>query len=237
MASQKLRGFVLSSMPLTDHRHIVTLFTAEAGKCKGIVRVNKKQPATVLMPLSLLQFQLGGREGRELRSMSAITLESHVYAWASSYLGLTLAQHWAELVDRSQGFDQEDAHVFRLLDHVRAAVSEPQADAALQLKNWYFEWWLLHLNGGVGRVRDVSELQQALSGFQLLVDDAHQGPLGRLLAHLFQQKIEEFAALDIECEAYAWVDALIHDMWRHFLDGPLRVRPTLVELLQKRRSS
>lgn len=235
MASQKLRGFVLSSTPLTDHRHIVTLFSAEEGKCQGVVRVGKSQPGTVLMPLSLLQFQLQGREGRDLRTMSAVHLESHIYTWASDYLGLCLAQHWAELVRLSQGSQQQDERVFRLLLRARNSVVAPRTDQALQLKNWYFELWLLHLCGAIGRVRDSRELDVALSGLQLLVQDQHKAILGSFLAHLFQQKIEDFARLGIECEASTWIDALINDMWRHFLDAPLRVRPTLVELLQKRR--
>lgn len=235
MAPVKLRGFVLSSMPLTDHRHIVTLYTAEEGKCKGIVRVGKSQPATVLMPLSELRFQLQGREGRDLRSMTAVTLESHIYHWASDYLGLTLAQHWAELITLSQSSHQQDERVFRLLGHARDSVENPRKDSALRLKNWYFELWLLHLCGGVGRLRDARDLDQALTGFQLLVKDEHKGELGHLLAHLFQQKIEDFASLDIECEASTRIDALINDMWRHFLDAPLRVRPTLVELFKQRR--
>jgi hypothetical protein len=221
---------------MTDHRHIVTLFTEEEGKHKGILRIGKQMSATALMPLSLLQFQLQGREGRDLRSMSAVSLESHIYHWASDYLGLSLAQHWAELVNLSQSAHQEDARVFRLLQHCRESVRDPRNDQSLHLKCWYLEMWLLHLCGGIGRVRQVQELDQALAGFSLGVKGEQRPLLGNLLAQLFQQKIEDFATLDIECEAYAWVDALIHDMWRHFLDAPLRVRPTLVELLQKRRS-
>ena len=115
--SGKFTGFVLESFPLSDHRHVVTVFTETGGKRKGVFRVSKTQPQAYLTPLTRLSFQLSGKEHHELTTMSQVSLEAHVYEVGSRYAGLILLQHWCFLLKQSQPEEHEDAKVFRLVSH------------------------------------------------------------------------------------------------------------------------
>ena len=235
MSSGKFSGFVLSSLPISDSRHLVTLYTAEDGKCKGVLRVGKQHPRAYLMPLNWLEFQLSGREGQDLRTMNQVTMRRSVFNWSSDYMGLCLAQHWAELISRSQGEHQRDEGVFRLLQHSLEAVAVPSKDDSIALKNLYFETWLLHFCGAIARVRKADDLLPALGAYRQSYDTELQQQLGGAMARLFQQRIEQFAGHAVECEALTRIFGLVGEMWQLFLDAPVKVRPTLIELFKQRR--
>jgi len=235
MRTEAYRGFVLKSVALSTHRHILVAFTEKGGKRQGVFRVGKANPRAYLTPLTLLSFQLRGKEQQALPTLLAPNLERHHFDFAADFLGLTLLSHWALLVDACQPEAQEDERVFRLLNHSLLSLDSNRI-RALPAQNLYFELWLLHFAGVLPRVRAqtarITEDSTASGGRDLesLYEELNQG----LLAAVFQQKIEDFVEVGLQCGALARETQILERIWVHFLGRNLKSHSRLLDRYKER---
>lgn len=235
MRTEAFRGFVLKSVALSTHRHILVTFTEKGGKRQGIFRVGKTNPRAYLTPLTLLQFQLRGKEQQHLPTLLAPNLERHHYDFAADYLGLSLLAHWACLVEACMPEAQEDERVFRLMNHSLLSLT-PKQIRTLPAKNLYFELWLLHFAGVLPRIRPPTAPSGSNGGesggrdLERLYEEMDQGPL----AAVFQQKIEDFAELGLQCGALARDTEILERIWVHFLGRDLKSHSGLLDRFKER---
>lgn len=229
------RGFVLKTVNLSTSRQILVAYTQHGGKRQGIFRISKKHPRAYLTPLTLLQFQLRGKEQQSLPAVIEPSLERHCFDFAGDYLGLTLLHHWASLVDASQAELQEDERVFRLLDHCQQHLDLTQKEK-LPLQNLYFETWLLHFAGILPKPTHSeppetatvpSSKRKDLEQHYLAFDPA-------ILMRVFQQNIEDFASISLQCDPLTAAMQQLEGMWHHFLGHPIKTHASLQNRFKER---
>lgn len=237
MQTQRYRGFVIKTVPLSASRHIMVAFTQNGGKRQGIFRVSKQHPQAYLSPFTLLEFQLKGRQTQQLPSIIAPQLERHYFNIAGDYCSLSLLHHWANLVDASQAESQEDHGVFRLIDHCLTHLSLEKS-GLFPLQNLYFEVWLLHFAGVLPKPRSqntttgTSPTEQAFKKSDL--ERTYQALDPRLLMRIFQQNIEDFASVSLQCEALTRAMVLLEHMWHHYLGRPVKTHAHLQNRFKER---
>ena len=229
MHTEKFKGFVLQHFPISDSRSVVSLFTLAGGKRKAVFRASKKQSKAYLSPLTELHFQLSGREHQELKTMSQVSLEAQNFDAATHYCGLTLLQHWAFLLDRSQPDEHEDERVYRLLRHALDSLPANPKPEQLSARNLYFETWLLHFCG-------------MLSRNPRLVNYGGQGdPSGdispavfHVLRQVFEQRIEDFAGNALKLGSLAQAYKVLGRLWEQFLNVEIKTGKLLLQQLNLR---
>lgn len=233
---QKFQGYVLQYQALSDHRFIVALFTESGGRRKGVFRVSKSQPRAYLTPMTLLGFQLSGKEQQELKSMSQVSLEAHYFDLAAHYTGLLLIQHWAFLIGQSQPEEQEDPRVYRLLTHCLQQAAKPGEVEILAACNLYFETWLLHFCGVLARPARDAQTPDAKTHPAPVSDEARLGKsLDRdELRRVFQQRVEDFVQDALQLGSLAETQEVLGKIWQHFLGRDLRIRRLFTARLEER---
>ncbi len=234
---QKFQGFVLQCHALSAHRFVVSLFTESGGRRKGVFRVTKAQPQAYLTPMTLLGFQLSGKEQQELKAISQVSLVRHFFDLAADYSGLLLIQHWAFLIQQTQPAEQEEPRVYRLLEHClkQAARSKKGSFSACNL---YFEIWLLHFCGMLPRPARGPQTSEPTTVPPPVSGEARLGrSLDRDTLHrVFQQRIEDFARDALQLGSLAETQEVLGKIWQHFLSRDLKTRRLLTARLEERRS-
>jgi len=235
MILEKHKGYVIGTTPLSTSRTIVTLYTFRSGKRKGILRLTRRTRA-YLGPLLLLNFQLRGKEHQELLGMDEVSLESHQFDLASDYLGLTLLQHWAFLLDRSQADGHGDERVFRLLGHCLEKCRERPDPNTFPRVNLYLEVWLLHFAGLLPRGQALSTAT-GLTATDL--PGADETTLWRaldskILCAVFQTTLGDFLADALQLETLVETQRVLGLIWERFLGYRLKTRELLIKQLEKR---
>lgn len=228
MGPEKFRGFVLQWTDLSASRVLLTLFTREGGKRKGVLRLTKQRERAYLSPLTSVDLVLSGKEHQELKRISECSLHRQTFGLASDYLGLSLLTHWAFLIQHSQPADHEDLRVFRLLDHVLLDFeNNPSADT-YPVRNLFFEIWLLHFCGVLSR-----------SGNPFSSDE-NQNPQQKSSPHpamalIFHSRIERVAADALKWGSLTGTMEDIGQRWEQFLGKKLNPRTQLFQLFRQRR--
>lgn len=239
MQVTKRNGFVVETIPLTDHGFVVTVFSQQDGLVKGIYRApqGKHFSRSLLSPLTEISFELAGREQQNLKRITGESLVRQTVSTCSSYAGLCLLQHWAFLLAKSQPECARDERVYRLIDHCLSWASTHVPSPHDPAANCYFECWLLHLSGMFPRLTPASAGHVTLEhgtlrvdGQPLLVSEEPWEPedVG-MLQVIFKTKIEQFLAFALEWNGLARVSLALGDLWSRYLDRPLRARSMLTE--------
>ena len=217
---------------------IVAIFSKERGVVRGVMRVTKKQPPAYLASLTKLNFQLRGKEQSDLPSINETSLVKHHFDLASTYLGLSLCQHWAFLLLHSQPENHPDNRVFRLIDHVMSSINPILSPMWAMKQNLYFEAWLLHFCGALPRKQQklttpnnsqcpsTNALSPEMKRYLALED--------HLLKHLFEQNIEQFTKVELKYEVLAETARVLGQMWEHFLARDLKPRKILLNQLKEK---
>lgn len=140
-------GFVLRTWPLREADLIVSVFTLEHGKIRGVARGAtrpKSRWAGALGAMTEIRAAWQAREGEELVSLTDGSIVRSPYrheqplevTWSLAFV--------AELVDATAPAHDADATAYRLL---RAAVDAMLAGAPPVLVARYVQAWLLRLHG------------------------------------------------------------------------------------------
>jgi DNA repair protein RecO (recombination protein O) len=211
MALKESEAIVLRTYPLREADLLVTLFTRNEGKVKGIARSakkSKKRFGGALEPMTYVLAFYDDREGRELARLDACeVLESPLSAEVTFSRAAALA-HVAELLDELLPDREANDAVFRLTLSVLGALR----GTSIWMPVTYFELWLTRL---VGFLPDLSECMacgRPLNGsrafFHVLADglvcaedkrlasSEISGESRALAAQMFRAPVEIFGTLE-----------------------------------------
>lgn len=140
-------AFVLKSLKYGESDKIVTFFSKNSGKIKGVAKGasrSRKRFGGTLEPLTEVRVTYFEKEGRELARIDHCDLlQSHVgiqkqlrYYYALSYI--------AEITDLFSRVNEKDETYYRLIKAIVKSLEEGQA---LAICIRYFEIWTLKLQG------------------------------------------------------------------------------------------
>lgn len=233
MNTERHLAYVLGKTPLSASRVIINLFTQSAGKRQAVVRIGKKSGTAYYGPLTLLECDLSGKEHQELRRMEAVTLVKDRFQLGASYLGLSLLQHWAALLNQVGVEPSDDGAVFRLVGHCLDALGARVEKGAAARANFYFEAWLLHLSGVLPRALPRPEGSVAPDVSPALADERTLRLIlaPTVLRAAFQQTAATFVTQDFAAGEWRPSQAAMGGLWRHFLGGPSATGDSLRALL------
>ncbi len=147
MRRERGTGFALRTWPLREADLIVSLYTLEHGKVRGVARGAvrpKSRWAGALNPMTEIAVQWNEREGEELVSLSDCAIVRSPYRREAD-----LARSWslafiAEIMDATAPAHDADETAYRLL---RAAMDAVEADVAAVTVARYVQAWILRLAG------------------------------------------------------------------------------------------
>jgi len=211
MALKESEAIVLRTYPLREADLLVTLFTRNEGKVKGVARSakkSKKRFGGALEPMTYVRAFYDDRERRELARLDACEVLESPLATEVTFSRATALAHVAELLDELMPDREANDAVFRLTLSVLASLRGPD----VWLPVTYFELWLTRL---VGFLPDLSECMacgRPLNGsrafFHVLADGLMCGEDKRLAsseisnesralaAQMFRVPVEGFTGID-----------------------------------------
>lgn len=147
MTEGRATGFVLRTWPLRESDLIVSVFTLEEGKLRGVAHRAKRPKgpwAGALEPMTEIAFHYRAREGQELSSLSEPSIVSSPYHpspplevnWTLAFL--------AELVEATTALHDPEPVLHRLLRSATDALLGGQSPFVVAR---YAEAWVLRLGG------------------------------------------------------------------------------------------
>jgi DNA repair protein RecO (recombination protein O) len=163
MALKESEAVVLRTYPLREADLLVTLFTRNEGKVRGVARSAKKSRRRfggALEPLTLVRAFYEDRERQELARLDAFEVLESPLASEVSYPRAVALGHIAELLDELLPDREANDAVFRLTLSVLSRLRGPE----IWMPVTYFELWMTRL---VGFLPDFSECMacgRALNG-------------------------------------------------------------------------
>ena len=163
MTQESGTGFVLRTWPLRESDLIVSAFTREHGKIRGVARAAKKPKSRwlgALDPMTEVAFQWRSREGEELVNLTDGSIVSSPYRGAPD-LGVSWTLAFvAELVDVTAPAHDADDATYRLL---RASVDALVAGRPHAVIARYVLAWVLRLHGVLPDVTTCAGCGRALA--------------------------------------------------------------------------
>ncbi|MGH9395056.1 MAG: DNA repair protein RecO [Terriglobales bacterium] len=143
-------AFILRTYPLKESDKIVSFFTREWGKRRGVARAAsrpKSKFGSTLEPLSLVRVQYFEREGKDLSNLDHCELlASMVEATGKDLEHAVAVSVMVEVADRMLPEHEVSDSNFRLLQAVTEGLrSEPDKSAWLPLT--YYLYWMVRLGG------------------------------------------------------------------------------------------
>jgi DNA repair protein RecO (recombination protein O) len=201
MPEQASEAIVLRTYPLKEADLIVSFFTRDQGKLRGVANRARKPKSgfgSSLERLSRVRVHYTARENRELVRIGSCDLIHSQFEFASDYsLGVAL-DVMAEISEHLLPAHEANERFFRLLDSVLAHL-RTQGVAGLWRAVTYFEWWAVRLSGFLPdlQISEQAAAQQAAiqkNSIDNLADLDWSRPgtaeLRRLLTRLTENHIE-----------------------------------------------
>jgi DNA repair protein RecO (recombination protein O) len=208
MALKESEAIVLRTYPLREADLLVTLFTRNEGKVRGVARSAKKSKRRfggALEPLTYVRAFYEDRERQELTRLDSCEVLESPLATEVSYPRAVALAHVAELLDELLPDREANDTVFRLALSVLAGLRGTD----LWMPVTYFELWMTRL---MGYLPDLSEcivcgrtlngnkaFFHALTDGLLCIDDkrlasSEISPDSRILAaQMFRAPLESFS--------------------------------------------
>jgi len=153
MALKESEAIVLRTYPLREADLLVTFFTRNEGKVRGVARSAKKSRKRfggALEPLTFVRAFYEDRERQELARLDALEVLESPLASEVSYARAVALAHLAELLDELLPDREANDAVFRLTLSVLSRLRGPE----IWMPVTYFELWMTRL---VGFLPDLSE--------------------------------------------------------------------------------
>ena len=173
MPLKESEAIVLRTYPFRESDVLVTLFTRNEGKVRGVARAAKKSRRRfggALEPLTYVKVTYEDRERQELARLDACEVLDSPLTSEVSYPRAVALGHVAELMDELLPDREASDAVFRLA----VTVIRQLRGRELWLPVTYFELWLARLMGYLPDLSQCTACGQTLNGsrayFHVLVD-------------------------------------------------------------------
>lgn len=213
MPLRQAHAFVLRTYPLKESDKIVSFFTREYGKRRGVARAARRPKSkfgSSLEPLTEVRVQYFEREGKELCNIDRCDLlQSMVAASGSDLLHSMTVSLMVEVADRMLPDHEVSDPVYRLLGAVLAGLRAMPGEAAW-LPATYYLYWMVRLGGFLPNVATADlppgaqDLAQAMGAHALNGLASHAaaaaGAAGRRLRLLLIAALEDH----LESRLRAW---------------------------------
>jgi DNA repair protein RecO (recombination protein O) len=209
MPLKESEAIVLRTYPMREADLLVTLFTRQEGKIRGVARSAKKSKRRfggALEPLTYVRAFYEDRERQELTRLDSCEVIESPLATEVSYPRAVALGHVAELLDELLPDREANDAVFRLTLSVLSNLHGPDVWMALT----YFDLWLTRLMGFLPELTECIVCGRVLNGsrayFHALADglmcpedkrlaSSEMSSESRLLAgQMFRAPVESFAA-------------------------------------------
>jgi DNA repair protein RecO (recombination protein O) len=163
MAIRESEAIVVRTYPLREADLLVTLFTREEGKLRGVARSAKKSKRRfggALEPLTLVRAFYDVRERQELVRLDACEVIASPMAFEVSYPRVVALGHIAELLDELLPDHEANDDIFRLT----LSVLHVLTGAEVWMPVTYFELWLTRLVGFLPELTECVVCGRNLNG-------------------------------------------------------------------------
>ncbi len=175
MAAQASETFVLRTYPLQEADLIVSFFTRDQGKLRGVAKRARKPKSSFgsgLERLSQVKMYYDQRENRELVNLNSCELIQSQFSLASDYAAGMALDYFAEVADNLLPAGEPSERFFRLLVAVLEHLRGNPSGGVWTAVN-YFSLWAVRLSGFLPELR-VSPESRAI------VEEMMQRPISQL---------------------------------------------------------
>ena len=163
MPLKESEALILRSYPLREADLLVTLFTRQEGKVRGVARAAKKSKRRfggALEPLTYVRAYYEDRERQELSRLDSCEVIESPLAREVSYPRAVALGHLAELLDELLPDREANDAVFRLTLAVLSSLRGPEIWMAVT----YFDLWLTRLMGFMPELTECIVCGRPLNG-------------------------------------------------------------------------
>jgi DNA repair protein RecO (recombination protein O) len=163
MALKESEALVLRTYPLREADLLVTLFTRQEGKVRGVARSAKKSKRRfggALEPLTYVKALYADKERQELARLDACEVIESPMATEVTYPRAVALAHVAELLDELLPDREANDAVFRLALSVTHALKGPE----IWMPVTYFDLWMTRLMGYLPDLTECIVCGRALNG-------------------------------------------------------------------------
>ena len=147
--SRVSEALVLRTYPLKEADLVVSFFTRDQGKLRGVAKRARRPKGGFgagLERLSHVRLRYFQRETRELVNLDSVELIQSQFALASDYLSSVALDYFAEISEQMLPSDEPSERFFRLLLAVLESLREGGEGSVLRAVN-YFSLWAVRLSG------------------------------------------------------------------------------------------
>jgi DNA repair protein RecO (recombination protein O) len=182
MPLRESEAVVLRTYPMREADLLVTLFTRNEGKIKGVARSakkSKKRFGGALEPLTVVRVYWEQRERYELNRIDSCEVIDSPLSSTVDYSRAVALAYVGEMLDQLLPDHEANDAVFRL---TRATLENIRA-GAIWMPLTYFDLWLVRLTGFLPELHECIECGDALNGrawFHPLADGLMCGEHKRL---------------------------------------------------------
>lgn len=183
MPAQASESLVLRTYPLREGDLIVSFFTREAGKLRGVARSARKpknQFGAGLERLSHVHMSYSQRENRELASLIRCEIIESQLGVVSDYGACVALDYVAEVSENLLPPGEPNELFFRLLLAVLSHLRQDPAAGVWPAVN-YFSLWAVRLSGFLGELRISTESRR-------LAEEMMQTPISQLQSRKWTAK-------------------------------------------------
>ncbi|MGH9414163.1 MAG: DNA repair protein RecO [Terriglobales bacterium] len=198
MPVRQSEAFILRTYPFKETDRIVSFFTREFGKRRGVARASRRPKSkfgATLEPMTHVRVQFFEREGRDLCTIDHCELlASPLAASGGDLVNSVAVSVMAEVADRMLPEAEVSDATFRLLSVTGSGLRQPQQTAWLPLT--YYLYWMVRLGGFLPTLAlspDAQSLAQAIGNQPLpaLTGTPAAGAAGRELRQKLRGCLEE----------------------------------------------
>ena len=175
MPAQASESFVLRTYPLREADLIVSFFTRDQGKLRGVARGAKRPKNSFgsgLERLSQVTMLYVARENRDLVNLNSCELMQSQFGILGDYAGCVALDYIAELSENLLPPAEPSEKFFRLLAAVLAYLREDPSGGVWPAVN-YFSLWAVRLSGILPELRIAPESR-------LIAEEMMRTPIGQL---------------------------------------------------------
>ncbi|HME33045.1 MAG TPA: DNA repair protein RecO, partial [Terriglobales bacterium] len=209
MSLKQSEAIVLRTYPLREADLLVTLFTRDEGKVKGVARSAKKSKRRfggALEPLTWVRAYYEDREGQELARLDSCDILESPLSATVDYPRVVALEHVAETLDELLPDREANNAIFRLA----ISVLYQLRSGSIWMPLTYFQLWLVRLVGFLPELSECLACGQVLNGsraFYHALADGLMCPQHKrlasselsvesrvLAAQMFRSPVESFAA-------------------------------------------
>jgi len=159
MPTRVSETYILRTYPFRESDLIVSFFTRDQGKLRGVARRARKPKSSYgsgLERLSLVNLSYSQKETRELVNLNSCDLLHSQFNLLASFDASVALDYIAEVSDHVLPANEPNERFFRLITAVLAHMHE-QVAGAIWVAITYFSLWAVRLSGFLPDMRTLPE--------------------------------------------------------------------------------